>query len=82
MAPGLYQIALPGSRRLRQQVISVPSMSSQQLTAETLPKSWSQAGNGIEHRLRHLPQQARRAAPALAHNAALTCRSSFDRGRN
>lgn len=57
MVPGLYHIELPGSRRLRQQVLQFP----QCFTAgggRRCPSN-ATAGNGIEHPLRHL-QQARR----------------------
>ena len=57
MVLGLYHTALPGSRRLRQQVLQF----SQCFTADggRRCRSNATAGNGIEHPLRHL-QQARR----------------------
>lgn len=57
MVLGLYHIALPGSGRLRQQVLQFP----QRFTTDggRRCRSHATAGNGIEHPLRHL-QRARR----------------------
>ena len=57
MVLGLYHTALPGSRRLRQEVLQFP----QCFTADggRRCRSNATAGNGIEHPLRYL-QQARR----------------------
>jgi len=57
MVLAFYHIALPGSRRLRQQALQFP----QRFTVDDggRRRSNATAGNGIEHPLRHL-QQARR----------------------